>query len=370
MEYMISTNFQDDLIPHLKRYGVSEVYGKLPEDCIGGGRPSHILPQIDREQLSSHVARLHENNIDFNYVLNAVNMDNREFTRAGKDTIHELLEFLTEAKTNSVTVAIPFLFEFIKKYYPHFAIHTSSFAMVNSPEKAQYWERLGTDKITLLSKEVNRDFPMLKAIRKSVRCELQVIGNNACLENCPIDYYHHHLNTNASHTGRHDDEKTGKLDYCILYCNHERFANPMGFIRSDWIRPEDVHYYEEIGIDSLKLVDRSMPTSDLARIIEAYANRRYDGNLLDILHVHFKRHLEILSLTMKDEQSPGDLVYVNNRDLDGFLDYFVEKDRRLETKENYMYYLKTAKKVVQIDPAFKREISSAYKHAKNELFLN
>lgn len=368
MDLMVSTNFDDHLIACLKRHSVYEVYGKLPRDFIGGGRPAKILPKITKRDMRRHIKELHKNGIKFNYVLNAVSLGNKEFTSAGQKKIFQLLDFLADAQVDGVVVAMPYLFQLIKKYYPKFLLHTSSFANVNCPQRAKYWESMGADTITLLSKELNRDFFMLKEIRKSVRCRLEVIANNSCLEHCPIDFYHQNLNTYASKSCGNCEDKGQFIDYCVLYCNYWRFINPMGFIQSDWIRPEDVHYYEKIGIDSLKIVDRSMSTEDLARIVEAYMHRRYEGNLLDLLHVHFKRHFDILANVSNFKQHPKDLVYVDNRKLDSFLKYFWVKDCRLKTKENYNYCLKTAKKVVKIDPYFKKEISSAYKMKKTQFF--
>ena len=52
---------------------------------------------------------------------------------------------------------------------------------------------------------------------------------------------------------------------------------------SRWIRPEDLHVYEALGVKEFKIIDRSRSTAWLLRATKAYASRRYDGNLLDIL---------------------------------------------------------------------------------------
>ena len=52
---------------------------------------------------------------------------------------------------------------------------------------------------------------------------------------------------------------------------------------SRWIRPEDLHVYEAMGVKEFKIIDRSRSTAWLLRATKAYASRRYDGNLLDIL---------------------------------------------------------------------------------------
>lgn len=41
MKLSVATNFDDRLIDKLKDYPVYEVYGKLQQDYVGGGRPSN-----------------------------------------------------------------------------------------------------------------------------------------------------------------------------------------------------------------------------------------------------------------------------------------------------------------------------------------
>jgi hypothetical protein len=60
-------------------------------------------------------------------------------------------------------------------------------------------------------------------------------------------------------------------------------VQPELFLASRWIRPEDLHLYEALGVEEFKIIDRSRSTAWLLRATKAYASRRYDGNLLDIL---------------------------------------------------------------------------------------
>lgn len=50
-----------------------------------------------------------------------------------------------------------------------------------------------------------------------------------------------------------------------------------------WIRPEDLVVYEGLGFDRFKIAGRNKRTEWLVRAVKAYANRKYDGNLLDIV---------------------------------------------------------------------------------------
>jgi len=47
--------------------------------------------------------------------------------------------------------------------------------------------------------------------------------------------------------------------------------------------PEDLSLYEEMGYDRFKVVERDLPTPVMVSRVRAYAERRYDGNLLDLV---------------------------------------------------------------------------------------
>ncbi|MFW6153602.1 MAG: hypothetical protein ACOC95_00110 [Planctomycetota bacterium] len=73
------------------------------------------------------------------------------------------------------------------------------------------------------------------------------------------------------------------LDYCFLRCTQQRLARPALFIKAAWIRPEDLARYEAIGYESFKLLERGIPSEALARRVEAYGARRFEGNLAELL---------------------------------------------------------------------------------------
>ena len=59
--------------------------------------------------------------------------------------------------------------------------------------------------------------------------------------------------------------------------------DPSLFIKSAWIRPEDLPRYEKLGYTTFKLIERGMPSSDLLKRVAAYSARRFDGNLAELL---------------------------------------------------------------------------------------
>jgi collagenase-like PrtC family protease len=232
MKFSVPYNWQADLLPGVKKVGVVELYSKLASDFVGGGRASYILPKISKSKVAKHISKAHQIGIKFNYLLNATCLGNREWGAKGQRRLVALLDWLTDIGIDGVTISIPYLLELIKKRYPRLEVCISTQAGVDSIKRAQYWEELGADRITLAEISVNRDFPLLRQIRKAVKCELQLIANLDCLYHCPFWMYHSVLNSHGS-----QDDYAFLIDYCSIACNYIRLKEPVEFIRAGWIRP-------------------------------------------------------------------------------------------------------------------------------------
>jgi hypothetical protein len=83
----------------------------------------------------------------------------------------------------------------------------------------------------------------------------------------------------------HASDNSGKIfiDYCLLRCSRLRMTDPSQFIKSAWIRPEDLAAYEAMGYTTFKLLERGIPSEELLRRVKAYSERRFDGNLAELL---------------------------------------------------------------------------------------
>jgi collagenase-like PrtC family protease len=280
MRLSVPANFDCELVPQLARFPVEEVYGKLPSDFFGGGRPSYMTGPVGLPELGQYVALLDRHGIAFNYLLNASCMGNREWTRGAQRRLARLLDRLGEMGVRRLTVSTPFLLQAIKARFPHFRVKVGMFAHVDTPRRAREWVELGADAIQLESVSVNRNLRPegLQAIRKAVDCDLQLIPNLICLPNCAAKPYHQNGFAHAS-----DGSGTVFIDFCFLRCVRKRLEDPSLFVKAPWIRPEDLPVYEELGYHSFKIVERNMPSAVLLQRVRAYAGGRFGGNLADIL---------------------------------------------------------------------------------------
>ena len=278
MEFTVAANYDPGLIPALAHYPVREVYGRLPSDVVGGGRPAYMAGATDKHRLEAYVAALRTNGIAFNYLLNSACQGNREWGRNWQRRLMRLLDELREMGIRDLTVSTPYLLELVKARRPGFRVKAGIYAQIDTPRRARFWENLGADAINLESFSINRDFERLEAIREAVSCDLQLIPNHCCLPNCGFQPYHQNGFAHSS-----DGSKQLFVDYCFLRCTRERLQDPSLFLKAAWFRPEDAPLYEKLGITTLKLIERDIPSAELLRRVRAYAERRYDGNLADLL---------------------------------------------------------------------------------------
>jgi collagenase-like PrtC family protease len=108
-------------------------------------------------------------------------------------------------------------------------------------------------------------------------------------------------------------------DYSYNWCSKERLRDPANYLIADWIRPEDIAHYEDLGYKRFKITDRNTPKEFLKKRVAAYHARRYDGNLLDLIQ-HF---------AYRDSIKPDEYlreVYIDNRKLDDFIRMFLKSD--------------------------------------------
>ena len=133
IQFSLAANYDVDLIPELAKYPVHEVYGKLPSDFIGGGRPSYMGTPLDKNLLRFYCEKLHDAGIEFNYLLNSSCLGNQEWGKSWQKKFMSLMSGLQKMGIKRVTVSVPYLMEIIKKRFPEFHVRVGIFAQVDTP---------------------------------------------------------------------------------------------------------------------------------------------------------------------------------------------------------------------------------------------
>jgi collagenase-like PrtC family protease len=393
MKFSVACNFDLALLTGLEPYPVYEVYGKLTSDHFGGGRPSFYLPSINETKLKSYVESCHGRKIAFNYLLNSSTMGNMEFTRQGQRKLDELFEWLDGMGVDSVTVASPFFLKLVKTRYPRLKVRISSHRYTDTPRKIRFWAEQGADYIVISEVGIYREFKVLEAMRKAAgdRVELQLIVNNWCRQDCAIAGIHASALNHASQKG----SRGFPLDYCSILCNYVRLMDPVNYVRANWIRPEDLRHYEDLGYENFKIVERNTPTKILVERVKAYHSRHYDGNLLDLFQnyaypydklgekekesfstkrlfkyfvkpraVNLFKFIKVIKFgkmasVMYPLRGPNP-VFIDNRKLDGFIDFFRAGSCAARDCDECGYCHQWARKSVEIDPQWKAGMEEIY----------
>jgi collagenase-like PrtC family protease len=392
MKLSVACNFDPALVDGLRGQPVYEVFGKLTADPFGGGRPSFYLPEVDRRGVEAYVRRVHEAGMEFNYLLNASCMGNREFTRDGQRRLDAILGWLDEIGVDSITVATLHFLRFVKRRYPRFRVRISSHRYTDTPRKVRFWQDNGADCIVVSEVNIYREFAILEAMRRAAETvELSLIVNNSCRQDCAIAGTHAECLNHASTLS----SSGYPLDYCSIYCMDFRLREPVNYLRANWIRPEDLHLYEDMGYENFKIVERNTPTRILVERTRAYASRSYDGNLLDLVQNHaypeekfgeserdayslrrmlryFVRPWVVNMLSLEKVVRMGrragllyprrgpNPVQIDNRSLDGFIERFRTRSCQSLDCEECRYCHEWAARAVRIDPAFERDMRRIY----------
>jgi collagenase-like PrtC family protease len=394
----VAYTFEPGIISRLGRFPeVKEIYGKLDRDVMGGGRSPYTLRPASHAVLCGAIAEAHQHSMAFNYLLNAALLDGSEQTRNGQRTLRYFVAWLDGLGVDAVTVASPLLLAIVKREHPGMQVRVGAFAGIDTPEKARQWEDLGADTLCLSAIACNRDMKALAAIRKTVKCELQLIVNASCLPFCAHELTHMNLLTQSSRKGHHLGGYC--LDYCFLNCSRERLSAPEQLLRAIWIRPEDLHHYQTIGYSTFKIVERSCPGDLLVKRVEAYVNRSFNGNLMELVapvaqikkslkpttrqyarmlltlakpwHVKMSRMLlmkKYAEAVMLDdfslEKAP---VYIDNKKLDGFFEGITENGCRLKDCTTCNYCRSWAEKTVKINEGYREKVLSMGKELQDGL---
>jgi collagenase-like PrtC family protease len=277
MRLVVATSWDDALLQGLRGLPVHAVFGKLQRDLVGGGRPSNILPPVGWDDVRRHIDLAHALGFRFNYLWNATSLADAEYDPAFVAEMKAQLRDLVAAGIDGLVVGLPWMIGLAKEVAPDLEVTVSSLIDVVSPREARQFEAMGADTI-VLHHAVNRDFRVLAEIRRAVRCDLELIVNNSCVFQCPYNNCHHVSPSFHSRPG-----SRALLEYELFWCAGRHAQDGAEIIRSRWIRPEDLGVYEQRGYDRFKIAGRGRDTAWLLRAARAYAARRYDGELTDII---------------------------------------------------------------------------------------
>jgi len=272
-----------------------EVYVGFPE-FVGTGRATLYKPNF--EDLAKQVNYAKKHNIRFEVVINASCIGGMHLTPKGINYINWIFSQLKNIGVDSVALSDPYLVDLAKNN--GLEVNVSCIALVDSLDKAMFWDEKEVYAITLDS-SINRHFDVIQEIKENVSCKLKILVNEACLYKCPMRTQHFNFfsHANAQNIPALDD-------YYYNKCINLRVKKKELIIKSPFVRPEDLKHYKGL-VDIFKISGRSHPIGWIKRVLNAYLNEKWEGNLMELLDC--PRELE-------------HFYYLDNKALNGAIEYW------------------------------------------------
>lgn len=288
---------------------VIETYGQITEGTIiSSGRITNELPKVTEKDLEKYINYSMKRNIKFNYTLNPACFGNYEFTKEGIEALKTFLTRLKNIGVSSLTVTSPSLFEMIKFLGIGFELKASAICEITSPSKALFYQKLGVSRI-VIDPDINKDLNKIKNIYSVINNDIELIVNNVCYKNCAYKMFHYN---HEAHCNQNDDRQI-VTNYYFNRCSIQKAEKQENPIKLNWIRPEDLKHYRNIGIRYFKIQGRqNVATGNVIKTLYHYINENFDGNLYDLITLF----------------SPYNSFqhYIDNKKLDGYLDKFLTSD--------------------------------------------
>ena len=350
MKLSVGTNWDPKLLEDSAPFDIHDFYGANPVADIGGIPPDRVgksVNALSRQQVEEHIKEIHRQGRSFTYIINEPTLGSREFRPEVVRAVRQTLDWVSEQGVENVTIAIPFFIHMVKRHYTHLKIKASFNAMIKTAEQARRFEDMGVSLICL-HLSLNLDFDRLRAIANAVDVPIQLLVSENIVRSCLNVHNIYHTNTTCALSsgffGASPDEDTNRVvTYVQSWCHDVRLMHPEEILKGGHIRPEDLLHYEAMGIRDFKISPRAMATPALMRRIKAYSQRKFNGNLLDIVNVfpfwnHFHdvdsgpdhkdadEHpvLKELAALRTDPDQPA-LMHVDNQKLEGYIDRFIDQ---------------------------------------------
>ena len=333
IEYKLGCNFDMKLLDEIIELNkinpevqITEVYGSDRAHAALTARPEFRVQDISAEYFEEFVKKAKENGINFNYTMNSIYPYGSKVQIAyHEQEIIDFVHWLENIGVYRITVANPIMLEIIRnKAHSNIEIELSTIAHVDTVTQIKYYHDVYRVNKICCNLNKNRNFKFLKAAadycnKNGILFELMANEFCAVAGNGYTTHCIYRDSCYMCHATNHTREDAMLLDeYPMKFCTQSRSKDIVTWIRSRWIRPEDIKKYHAIGINHFKLTGRTGTTEYITKIARAYITENFEGNLIELW-----KPLESIT-DGKTEAEHDPLFYIDNKKLDGFIDFFME----------------------------------------------
>jgi len=293
---------------------IHEIYLSVKNSRFGSGR--NYVHEVDISEIARQVEIADKNDIHISLAFNTVCFGAEKFSEGFRNEFIKLIGEIRKAGIDRIIISDPYMMEIVREKFPNIKIIVSVFSEVDSINRLKFYNDLGVDRI-VIPHELNRNLDKLKRFVEVSECDLELLVNLGCSHYCARG------DTHSMFTGHYVGEMRKKVmgDCYTAYCNRFKLNHPSDFLSQDWIRPEDIYRYEEIGIEYFKVAGRATSTSRVIKTANAYLDRSFEGNIFELISTYYPFTDRVEEMRNPDPESQkGNPLYIPNKKLDDIMD--------------------------------------------------
>jgi len=272
MKFSIGYNNMDDFIDIVEKYDthIDEIYFSIPG--MESSRPHHLFDDKAENRLHRFLRIVNDQypaiklNLLFNGLCNFAdyNSNQQTFFKKYGDIIKKYSEEYGIKATTLVSAELSY---FIKKTFPHIETQTSVNLLISELKQLSYLHYFDT---IIINREINRQCNKIKKIIDNKTHKVKILLNEGCIPHC--------VNRVQCVNRTSAQQKLIEAGSKINFCGSRFSKNPWLCLQSPAIRPEDLKFYRELGINSWKLATRLKDTPFIDLILDAYIKEEFEGN--------------------------------------------------------------------------------------------
>lgn len=293
MKLSVGCNWDPALVEKLAGINeVTDLCGMLNPTVIGCGSLAYLAPPVTRDEVAAYVKSVHSAGRTMTVILDAPNMEAMEWEPEVHKRVLELFGWLEEIEVDYVELAIPYLVELVHVRFPKLKIKVSPITRTASVDTALFLQEMGAD-IVAVEQLLQRDFQALKVIAKDSPVPILLDATDGTLRGSPSYGNFDYAWTNAVQSSDREeltDYRELARTYNPAFDDWYKVKNPAEIIRCNFIRPEDLHYYEELGIENFKLDVAIYTTEHIVNCAETYAARQYLDSTVELANLFYSGH--------------------------------------------------------------------------------
>jgi len=332
-QFKVGCNFDFNLIAKCAelndKYGdrgiINEYYGSDRAHAKLSARPEFRLQDISEIDLAEFIKISKIENINFNYLMNSIIPGTKKEIEEMKPKLIDWVHKLEDIGVYRLTVANPIILPIIREASKTIKIELSTIMHIDAITQIKYYkDQYDIDKVcgNIIK---NRSFKFLKNAadfcnNNDIMYEIlanEFCGNGGSNYLAPCVYRD---SCYICHGTNHTKEDAELLNgYPMNMCMASRDdMPPMNWLRTRFVRPEDIKEYNKIGIYNWKISGRTGSTEYITKVAKAYISENFDDNLLGLW-----KPLETI-YSGESENSFKHQVNIPNKKLNGFINHWAK----------------------------------------------